>query len=163
MPSASSASLSSASTSATLVAPVNGGPVMATANIINQKADASRSLYQICVNLRERLRRVPDFEAHLSDSDDDDREAKNEESLDPVSSLWRCLRKGDPLMTIYNVLDPAVRLEIDGTTALKTRPKKAAFKFLQACLQELHIPPGDCCTIQDLFGDDTTGFVKVGA
>src|SRR5690349_3694318 len=55
--SASSASLSS----------LGGGPgavpgqVVANANIINQKADASRSLYQICVSLRLRLSLVPGF------------------------------------------------------------------------------------------------------
>jgi cell division control protein 24 len=161
--SSSSTSLSSMTSSATLVPPQsmatpNGGPVVATNNIINQRADASRSLYQICVNLRQRLAQVPDFDAHLTDSDDED----EGEDMDPVSSLWRCLRKGTPLLTIYNSLQLPEPLRIDETIPEIKRPKIAAFKFVEACLKgELHLPPGECFSLQDLFGDDTTGFVKV--
>jgi len=164
--SASSTSLSSMSSSATLVPPPppptqmaqNGGNVVATNNIINQRADASRSLYQICVNLRQRLATVPDFDAHLNDSDSED----EGEDMDPVSSLWRCLRKGTPLMTIYNSLKPPEPLKIDEKIPEAKRPKIAAFKFVEACLKgDLKLPPGECFSLQDLFGDDTTGFVKV--
>lgn len=148
--------------SATLVPqtpmPTNGGPVVATNNIINQRADASRSLYQICVNLRQRLAQVPNFNTHLNDSDDED----EGEDMDPVSSLWRCLRKGTPLMTIYNSLQPPEPLQIDDKIPENKRPKIAAFKFVEACLKgDLKLPPGECFSLQDLFGDDTTGFVKV--
>ena len=81
--------------------------------------------------------------------------------MDPVSSLWRCLRKGVPLMTIYNVLQPVEPLRIEDSMPESRKPKAAAFKFVKMCLEELRIPPGDCFTISDLFGDDTTGFVKV--
>jgi cell division control protein 24 len=136
----------------------NGGPVLATDNIINQKADASKSLYQICVNLRQRLRQVPGFEQHLTDSDDED--DGEDVEMDPVSSLWRCLRKGYPLMTIYNCLQPPNPLQIaEGTVAARNIPKSAAFKFVQACLMELKFE--ECFVLTDLFGDDTTGFVKV--
>ncbi|KAH6716569.1 BcCDC24, RhoGEF protein [Leptodontidium sp. MPI-SDFR-AT-0119] len=164
--SSSSTSLSSMTSSATLV-PLpppptqmaqNGGNVVATNNIINQQADASRSLYQICVNLRQRLATVPDFDAHLNDSDSED----EGEDIDPVSSLWRCLRKGTPLMTIYNSLKPPEPLRIDEKISEAKRPKIAAFKFVEACLKgDLKLPPGECFSLQDLFGDDTTGFVKV--
>ena len=44
----------------------------------------------------------------------------------------------------------------------KNLPKKAAFMFVKACLEgELHIDAGECFALSDLFGDDTTGFVKV--
>ncbi|KAH7346862.1 BcCDC24, RhoGEF protein [Rhexocercosporidium sp. MPI-PUGE-AT-0058] len=166
--SSSSTSLSSMTSSATLVAPPppppptqmaqNGGNVVATNNIINQRADASRSLYQICVNLRQRLATVPGFDAHLNDSDSED----EGEDMDPVSSLWRCLRKGTPLMTIYNSLQPPELLKIDEKIPEAKRPKIAAFKFVEACLKgDLKLPPGECFSLQDLFGDDTTGFVKV--
>jgi len=151
---------SSSSTSlATISSPSsNGGPVLATNNIINQKADASKSLYQICVNLRQRLRQVPGFEQHLIDSDDEDEGGEME--MDPMSSLWRCLRKGYPLMTIYNCLQPPNPLQIaEGTVAARNIPKSAAFKFVQACLMELKFE--ECFVLTDLFGDDTTGFVKV--
>ena len=154
----SSTSLSSMTSSATLVPPqANGGPVQATNNIINQRADASRSLYQICVNLRQRLAQVPGFETHLSDSDDED----EGEDMDPVSSLWRCLRKGVPLITIYNALRPAEPLQVDEKMSEAKRPKAAAFKFVAACMKDLNLPPGECFALTDLFGDDTTGFVKV--
>lgn len=153
--SSSSTSLSSMNSSMTLVP--NNGPVQATNNIINQRADASRSLYQICVNLRQRLTLVPGFDAHLNDSDDED----EGEDMDPVSSLWRCLRKGIPLLTIYNALKPVELLRIDDSVRPATRPKAAAFKFVEKCLRDLNVPPGECFTISDLFGDDTTGFVKV--
>jgi cell division control protein 24 len=154
--SASSISLTSLSSASTLV-PQNGGPVQANNNILNQRADSSRSLYQICVNLRQRLAQVPDFDAHLIESDEEDGD-----NVDPMSSLWRCLRKGTPLLTIYNALQPAEPLYIDeATVAEAKRPKIAAFKFVQACLKDLQLPPGECFVISDLFGDDTTGFVKV--
>jgi cell division control protein 24 len=155
--SASSASLSSMSSSQTLVPPRNGGPVVATNNIINQRADASRSLYQICVNLGQRLRQVPGFEQHLSDSEDE--EEGEDMDMDPMSSLWRCLRKGYPLMTIYNSLQPTEPLQIAEGIAPKNIPKNAAFKFVQACLLNLEFE--ECFVLTDLFGDDTTGFVKV--
>src|SRR5947207_5261029 len=53
------------STTATSTSTLNGGPVIPTDNIINQRADPTRSLYQICVTLRQRLAEVPGFEQHL--------------------------------------------------------------------------------------------------
>lgn len=160
--SSSSLSISSMSTNTTVTSaqnPLSPGPIMASNNIINQRADASRSLYQICVNLRQRLAQVPGFDQHLNDSDDED---QDDENMDPVSSLWRCLRKGYPLMTIYNSLQPVEPLVIDeARTQAPKRAKMAAFKFVQACLKDLNLPSGECFVISDLFGNDTTGFVKV--
>lgn len=157
--SASTASLSSMASAQTLTPVTTGGQVVATNNIINQRADASRSLYQICVNLKERLATVPGFEEYWSDFE----EEEDGEESDPVSSLWRCLRKGYPLMTIYNATKPAKPLSVDpATTAEKNRPKTAASRFVLACLKELALPPVNTFSMQDLFGDDTTGFVKVG-
>lgn len=143
-----------------MVPPPASGSVVATNNIINQRADASRSLYQICVQLRQRLTQVPGFDVHLHDSEDEN-EGEDE---DPVSSLWRCLRKGTPLMTIYNAIQPPIPLHLDEKKETpQKRAKRATFKFVEACLTgELHVPPGECFALSDLFGDDTTGFVKVG-
>lgn len=70
-------------------------------------------------------------------------------------------------MTIYNTLQPEEPLVLDNKTAeLKTEQKKAqvaTFKFVKACLEGLNFAPGDCFVLSDLFGDDTTGFVKVCA
>jgi cell division control protein 24 len=66
-------------------------------------------------------------------------------------------------MTIYNAIRPPTPLHIDEKTNPTKRPKVAAFKFVEACLKgELEVQPGDCFALTDLFGDDTTGFVKVG-
>ncbi|TVY58285.1 Rho guanine nucleotide exchange factor scd1 [Lachnellula suecica] len=157
--SSSSTSLSSLASSATMVPPPASGNVIATNNIINQRADASRSLYQICVNLRQRLAQVPGFDVHLNDSIHED---EGDLEMDPVSSIWRCLRKGTPLLTIYNAIRPPTPLHVDEHEKSDKRPKRAAFNFVRECLQgELQIPPGECFAISDLFGDDTTGFVKV--
>ena len=157
--SSSTTSLSSMTSSATLVPQnTNGGNVVATNNIINQRADASRSLYQICVQLRQRLAQVPGFETHLNDSDSED----EGEDMDPVSSLWRCLRKGTPLLIIYNSIRPTELLQIEDKHPEDKKPKLAAFRFVEACLKkDLKLPPGECFALQDLFGNDTTGFVKV--
>lgn len=65
-------------------------------------------------------------------------------------------------MTIYNALNPKVRLEVDESrVAEKKRGQAATFKFLQACMAELKFPATECFIITDLYGDDTTGFVKV--
>ncbi|MBE3109847.1 MAG: hypothetical protein IMZ46_04930 [Acidobacteria bacterium] len=151
-------SLVSVSSAQTLAAGQNGGnsgPVQATANIINQKADASRSLYQICIALRQRLSQVPGFEVYFGQLD----------QPDPVEAVWSLLKEGTPLLAIFNeALQPAEHLKIDDAHVNAAPPKKskiAAFKFVQACLKDLSIPSSECFVINDLMGTDTTGLVKV--
>ncbi|KAL3608758.1 Guanine nucleotide exchange factor for Cdc42p [Fusarium poae] len=145
----SSASLSSL---ATTITPQNGGPVHATANIINQKADASRSLYQICISLKQRLAQVPGFGPYLDELD----------PTDPVDPLWNLFRSGYPLLLIYNALRPNDELKVDDSSASEAKKSKIAiFKFVQACMKELDIPSSQSFVITDLMGNDTSGFVKV--
>ncbi|KYK54279.1 hypothetical protein DCS_06236 [Drechmeria coniospora] len=149
---ASSSSLSTLSSGGTVVSGTNGGPIAATGNIINQKADASRSLYQICISLKQRLAQVPGFGHFLEKLDPND----------PVDPLWTLLRTGYPLLAIYNSLQPAERLKVDDPNAAEAKKSKIAiFKFVQACMKELNVPPADCFVITDLTGTDTSGFVKV--
>lgn len=130
-------------------------------NIMNRRADMNSSLYQICLGLRIRLAEVPGFSQHTAEMEEE--EAEVEGLADPVTSMWNCLRHGYPLMTIYNALKPAVPLEVDASRLGEAKIGKAAtFKFLQACLAELKFPPNECFLITDLYGGDTTGFVKVG-
>lgn len=148
----SSASLASLNSSSTLVATPNGGPIQVTSNIINQKADASRSLYQICVSLKQRLAQVPDFQPFLDDLD----------PSDPVDPLWNLFRTGYPLLLIYNALQPADPLKVEDPNASEAKKSKIAiFKFVQACLKDLQMPPAETFVITDLMGNDTSGFVKV--
>lgn len=130
---------------------------MAEDNIINRRG--GESLFQSCAGLKKRLMEVPGFETHLAEMEERDR---TEEAIDPVASIWKCLRQGYPLMTIFNASNPAEPLTIDPDKVPEARrPKAAAFKFLQACLQDLEFPQQDCFLITDLYGENTTGFVKV--
>lgn len=151
----SSASLSSLASSASTVIPVpspNGGPIVATGNIINQKADASRSLYQICISLKSRLSQVPEFQPFLDTLD----------PSDPVDPLWNLFRTGYPLLLIYNALNPENKLKVEDNNASEAKKSKIAiFKFIQACMKDLKLSPADTFVITDLMGNDTTGFVKV--
>ncbi|KAI1357965.1 Rho guanyl nucleotide exchange factor [Xylaria arbuscula] len=154
--SASTTSLASMASSTTVTPSANG--VVATANIINQRADASRSLYQICIALKQRLATVPDFDCYQQIIEQD---AMSSE-YNPVESLWGMLRSGDPLITIYNSTKPDVPLDPNEiTTDLTKRPKAATFKFISACLRQLQIPAAECFIVSDLMNEDTTGFVKV--
>lgn len=155
----SSASLASLATTSTMVSPQANGQVMATNNIINQKADASRSLYQICVSLKQRLKLVPGFDKYLA-------ELEEHEQLDgdaggPVESLWKMLRTGQPLVAIYNATDPDDRIDVGNVPNEEKRAKMAIGKFVQGCSKDLKIPSSDMFTIRDVLGEDTTGFLKV--
>ncbi|KAJ5225791.1 hypothetical protein N7468_007016 [Penicillium chermesinum] len=134
-----------------------GNAPVAEDNIINRRG--GESIYQSCVNLKRRLSELPNFEPYLLEMAEKDRERGN---TDPVASLWNCLREGYPLLNIYNASEPAEELYIDPTRVAEAkRPKAATFKFLQACLQELAFPQQDCFLITDLYGESTTGFIKV--
>lgn len=155
----SSTSLNSLSTATTIATPANG-QVVATSNIINQRADASRSLYQICVSLKQRLAKVPGFEQYL---DQLDQIATDPDEGGPVESLWKLLRTGYPLLAIYNALQPETPLQVQeqpGVSEAK-RSKIAILRFVEACKSKLMLPPTEVFIITDLTGNDTTGFVKV--
>lgn len=148
----STSSLNSLTSGGTVVPSPNGGPVVATSNIINQKADASRSLYQICVSLKQRLAQVPGFEPLLEQLD----------PTDPVDPLWNLFRTGYPLLAIYNALQPREPLKVEDPNASEAKKSKIAiFKFVQACMKDLRVPPTESFVITDLMGNDTSGFVKV--
>ena len=130
-------------------------------NIMNRKGGLNSSLYQTCLALRRRLTEVPGFETFLNAMDIEEEQESGDHS-DPVTSMWNMLRQGYPLMTIYNALQPRVPLEVNSSRVTEAKLGKAAtFKFLQACLEELSFPPGECFLITDLYGHDTNGFVKV--
>ena len=130
-------------------------------NIMNVKAGANSSLYQICTGLRQRLGDVPGFEEHITEMEEEEEDSADEPK-DPVTLMWNCLRRGYPLMTVYNASLPARPLKLDPTKIREDKVGKATtFKFLQACMADLRIPPDECFLITDLFGEDTTGFVKV--
>ena len=140
--------------------PPPNDPPMSNGNIMNRRGDMTSSLYQICLALRRRMAEVPGFEVHIAEMEEEEADAND--STDPVTSMWNCLRRGYPLMTLYNALKPEKPLDADSIGVKETKAGKVAtFKFLQACLTELKFPPSECFLITDLYGGDTTGFVKV--
>jgi cell division control protein 24 len=132
------------------------GDVTATDNVMNSVADASSSLFQICVSLRQRLIGVPGFQECLSEIEED-----ADDDTDPVTVLWRTFRQGYPLILLYNTLRPDQPLNIPANVKEEKRGKAATFKFLQACINDLRFPQDEIFIITDLYADDTTGFVKV--
>lgn len=157
---ASTTSLNTLSAPTPPIVGASNGPVVANANIINQKADASRSLYQICVALKQRLAQVPGFEGYLQQLDEG---ATDTYDGGPVESLWKLLQTGHPLLTIYNVLQPDPLLAVDPAISNESKRSKIAIaNFVKACMNDLDTPPSECFIINDLTGNDTTGFVKVG-
>ena len=127
---------------------------------MNRKADANSSLYQICINLKRRLGEVPGFEDFIAEMEQDEQDGND--ATDPVTLMWNMLRRGFPLMAIYNALRPEKPLSVNQSRLTEAKVGKAAtFKFLQACLEGLRFPPNECFLITDLYGSDTTGFVKV--
>ncbi|KAJ9632171.1 Guanine nucleotide exchange factor for Cdc42p [Taxawa tesnikishii (nom. ined.)] len=121
-----------------LPTPANGGRVEASNNIMNTVADKDNSLFQICLTLKKRLTAVPGYEGFM-----DYEENNADEDVDPVTLLWRVFRKGKPLVYLYNTLMPDKPIDMDNV--------KMANEFNVE----------DCFIIYDLYGDDTTGFVKV--
>ena len=135
-----------------------GGPEKYVDNIMNRKADMNSSLYQICLDLKKRLIQVPHFEPYILDMEQE--EQLGSDKTDPVTLMWNMLRQGVPLLAILNA-QRSVPLTVDSSTAPDKIGKKATFKFLEACIGELKFPSSECFIITDLYGSDTTGFVKV--
>lgn len=92
-------------------------------------------------------------------------ENKADDDADPVTLLWRTFRRGYPLMELYNALGPRTLLHVPSSKtdekSLKKTEKMATYKFMASCVAELGIPQESCFILGDLYGDDTTGFVKV--
>jgi cell division control protein 24 len=113
------------------------------------------------VSLKQRLAQVPGFDMYTEQLE---QEVMDDEDAGPVEALWRLLRTGHPLLVIYNALNPETPLQVDDMKASEEkRSKIAILKFVQACLNVLKISPEECFIINDLTGDDTTGFVKVAS
>ena len=145
------------SRTASSVSGVDG--IQAMQNIMNSTAGDYSSIYQSCLRLKRKLCNVPGMEPFLNDMDYEDQE--NPDDSDIVTSLWNMFRRGHPLLVLYNALQPREPLSIPLNTPDGKIPKAATFKFLQACMTGLRMPSSDVFIISDLYGRDTTGFLKV--
>ncbi|KAE9975778.1 hypothetical protein BLS_002412 [Venturia inaequalis] len=148
-----------ASMPSTVDGAANGAPILANNNVLNKRAGSEASLFQICKMLRQRLRVIPECEQALI-QEEEDAEACNED-VDPVTLVWRTLRQGYPLLDVINSANPPEqRIKVSDQKKTK-RDQAAAMLFITACIREFKFHTEECFTIMDLYGDDTTGFVKV--
>ena len=160
-PTAHSQPLSSPSPAPNAVA---GGPVLAADHVMNKAAAVDESLFQKCKTLRDRLRDIPGFEDHCLRAE---QELKMSDQ-DPSMILFHVFGKGYPLLSIYNVLNPADPLTVDeGKVKEGKRAQAAIYKFTQACVQVLGFPQQDCFMVTDLKANDRgepsmAGLNKVG-
>lgn len=167
-------------------APIMAGAPAAANTIANKQAVAGSSLYQACLNLRDRLYSVPGFgEAYLdelsassavssisnpdplspsarsptSPTDAPTRKA----SSDPVTQLWQCFRLGSPLCALFNTMNPDVELPVnpDANRSNANACKAQVMKFIIALKEKLGWDPDDIFTVSQLYLNDTNGFVKV--
>ena len=161
-PPTNTSSVSSTSTVVATPAP-SSGPITGTNNVLNRTGDENESLFQMCKNVRTRCSGVPGFEEQCLEVEDELDDQEN----DPVLVLWNVIRKGYPLASIYNLLNPADPIEIDESkVAEHKRSQAAAYKFTQACMQALRFPQQECFMVTDLKGTEREvnfdGFSKVG-
>lgn len=125
---------------------------------MNKVADKETSLFQICMVLRQRLICVPGYADILKD----EQEVADDDDVDIVTLLWRTFRKGRPLVALYDALRPEQPINVDVSRYKPDKQGKAlTSSFLRYCINELQFSVEDCFIIYDLYGDDTTGFVKV--
>jgi len=143
------------------IRPGVGRPMANNGNIVNQRGGLDASLYQMCIKLRRRFNDVPGFEGYLRDMEEE--EADMGDNTDPVTSMWNLLRRGTPLVTLYNALQPAEPILIKQSLVSNDdrAGKQATFQFLQKCMKELQFPPSECFFITDLMLSDTNGLAKV--
>ncbi len=152
-----------------------GAPAAAN-TIANKQAVAGSSLYQACLNLRDRLYSVPGFgEAYLDELAPTSAASSNgsptsptgapvpKASSDPVTQLWQCFRLGSPLCALFNTMNPDVELPVnpDANRSNANACKAQVMKFIIALKEKLGWDPDDIFTVSQLYLNDTNGFVKV--
>ncbi|CDS01995.1 related to CDC24-GTP/GDP exchange factor for Cdc42p [Sporisorium scitamineum] len=159
-----------------------GAPAAAN-TIANKQAVAGSSLYQACLNLRDRLYSVPGFgEAYLDEIPANSAVSPSDplsptagsptsptgaparkSSNDPVTQLWQCFRLGSPLCALFNTMNPDVELPVnpDANRSNANACKAQVMKFIIALKEKLGWDPDDIFTVSQLYLNDTNGFVKV--
>ncbi|KAI7866811.1 hypothetical protein BDF14DRAFT_1875102 [Spinellus fusiger] len=120
------------------------------------------SLYHTCRSVLDRLSSVKGIQAYL-DMDTTLQHTPTPMSSDPLTKLWHLCRLGIPLCTLYNALDPEVRLTFEHNPTLSetNNAKVVVYRFLLACREQLKFTDEDLFAITDIYLDDTNGFVKV--
>ncbi|GAA6053765.1 hypothetical protein JCM3770_005106 [Rhodotorula araucariae] len=160
---------------------------VATNSALNKAASASSSIYQRCNAVRERLLRVPDFRERFFDVTESTLAAAQGAlspalggpgasasaggaegagagaQTDPVSQVLSVLRLGASLCFLFNQLGHAHQLDVNPQATLSNLKacQRGAAHFIMACKQDLRWPEGDLFAVNELYGQDTNGVVKV--
>ncbi|KAI8071296.1 hypothetical protein BC940DRAFT_317102 [Gongronella butleri] len=116
-------------------------------------ANATSSIYHTCLLVLDKLAKVNGMETWLQMNND----------MDPLTSLCQLCRRGLPLFTLFNALQPTDPLVPDHNPKLNelNNCKANVYHFLVACRKQLMFPEEELFTVSDLFVDDTNGSVKV--
>ncbi|CAG8480089.1 2244_t:CDS:2 [Ambispora gerdemannii] len=162
----------------------NETPTPTGANTLNRPAQASQSLYQLCLELSERLYCVDGFEEYLQQAQSNIQNNNTNSNTtgigtptseapngliqsDPVTLLWQTFRLGYPLCALYNTMKPATPISDEFTQPPNSskpsisHAKQSVYKFLVSCKEELEFKEESMFGISALFKDDTNDFVKV--
>ncbi|CAO3698847.1 unnamed protein product [Rhizopus stolonifer] len=118
---------------------------------ITNKPSNGTSLYHTCRSVLEKLAAVPDMQTHIN----------AEEPNDPLNRLWTICRRGLPLVTLFNALNPNDSLSLKPVCTQLNDRKKCVYHFIVACRNELELKEEDLFTLSDVYKDNTNGFVKV--
>jgi cell division control protein 24 len=118
-----------------------------------------RPLYQNCLELQMQLSQIPGLPEILAMERDENEDAN------PLYFVIGVFRRGVPLLLLLErvrgVQYLAQLTQFHGPIDSQKMPKVATFRFIKACMDDLGFHPDECFLIDDLFGDDTTGHVKV--
>ncbi|KAI8377180.1 hypothetical protein EDC96DRAFT_556591 [Choanephora cucurbitarum] len=140
---------------------------------ITNKPSSGTSLYHKCRSVLDRLSLVEGMTYYLdydsfgpvlssNSSVVSSESTSSHNSNDPLSKLWDLCRRGAPLATLFNALQPAEPLKLDFTQTQQVNEcKKTVYHFIVACRNQLEFKEGDLFTLSDLYKDNTNGFVKV--
>lgn len=166
------------------------GPPQAANFVSNRPATAESSLYQICLTLISRLKRVPGMQIYLDACENDHllistkcgstpelvQEPRSPNAsttsllignisagnrIDPVTKVWRFLRMGSSLCALFNVLDPNNLLKANPPSNDVKASKRAVYDFVQGCKAELDYSDDELFTISNVFSDSTADLIKV--
>lgn len=131
---------------------------------ITNKPSTGTSLYHTCRSVLDKLSLVEGMTFYLEceSSSSSILSSESATSNDPLTKLWELCRKGAPLATLFNSLNPIEPLKVDSNITMQTNEcKKAVYHFIVACRNQLNFSEDDLFTLSDLFKDNTNGFVKV--
>lgn len=122
-------------------------------------APRARPLYQSCLEIEAELSQIAGFPTTFALHRDEN------EDEDPLTFLMQVFRRGIPLLMLLarvRGVDVNHYIQLDEYRGQENRvPKEATFKFIKAWKDDFAFNSTECFTINDLFGGDSTGFVKV--